>query len=389
MTNTLTFSYSANKITVTRAGDADKVDAINAALPTIYSVQHQAAGRTRASRGGGVPAATATCGTRRPGSTTRTCTSSRTTSRRCSASTSSRPASSTAATRRTRSQQHVLQEAVQLNGSAGYMTRGGYRTGSTPATRSRTCCWPERSSTRTRSSTNPNVQQRWHDIEFYVADSYKVAPRVTVDFGVRFSHMQPPFMADDQLGNFVPSSVNPALGNAPCNGMHYPPGTNPCPALGSRRHRRAEPVAHPDQVPLDRPPPRRRLGRLRQRQDGDPRRLRSLLPARAGERRPGRRHDAALLGNLQRRPDARLRSVVTGDAAPAFGAAPTRSSRKRRTPTPGSGTSPSSSESSEHGARGRVRRQQGPRPLRTDEPERGRPREPSRLLARATRLSGR
>ncbi len=36
MTNTLTFSYSANEITATRTGAADKVDAVNALLPTIY-----------------------------------------------------------------------------------------------------------------------------------------------------------------------------------------------------------------------------------------------------------------------------------------------------------------------------------------------------------------
>ena len=34
------------------------------------------------------------------------------------------------------------------------------------------------------------------------------------------------------MGNFVLSSVNPALGNSSCNGLEYPPGTNPCPALG-------------------------------------------------------------------------------------------------------------------------------------------------------------
>jgi hypothetical protein len=79
--------------------------------------------------------------------------------------------------------------------------------------------------------TNPYVQQRWHDLEFYVSDSYKLSQRVTADFGVRMSHMQPPYMDNDKMGNFVPSAVNPALGNAACNGIEYPPGTNPCPAL--------------------------------------------------------------------------------------------------------------------------------------------------------------
>ena len=82
------------------------------------------------------------------------------------------------------------------------------------------------------SKTIRNVSQRWRDLEFYVADSYKVAPRVTLDFGLRFSHLEPPWMADDQQATFALAAVDPALGNSPCNGMEYPPGTNPCPALG-------------------------------------------------------------------------------------------------------------------------------------------------------------
>ena len=76
------------------------------------------------------------------------------------------------------------------------------------------------------------MQQRWHDLEFYLADSFKLSSRWTVDFGIRFSHMQPPYMANDKMGNYVQSAVNPALGNSSCNGIEYPPGTNPCPALG-------------------------------------------------------------------------------------------------------------------------------------------------------------
>jgi hypothetical protein len=80
--------------------------------------------------------------------------------------------------------------------------------------------------------TNKSVQQRWRDLELYLADSYKVTPRVTLDFGLRLSHLEPPWMADGQQANFVSSTVDPALGNSPCNGMQYPPGTNPCPGLG-------------------------------------------------------------------------------------------------------------------------------------------------------------
>jgi hypothetical protein len=103
---------------------------------------------------------------------------------------------------------------------------------STPGTRSATGLLRDTVWNTSEIRTNKSVQQRWRDVELYVADSYKVSPRVTADFGVRFSHLEPPYMADDQQGNFVLASVNPALGNSPCNGMQYPPGTNPCAGLG-------------------------------------------------------------------------------------------------------------------------------------------------------------
>ena len=196
--------------------------------------------------------------------------------------------------------------------------------------------------------TNPNVQQRWHDLEFYVADSYKVAPRWTVDFGLRFSHMQPPFMADDQMGNFVQSAVNPALGDSSCNGIEYPPGTNPCTALGipggsDGPNRQLVPTQFLWFAP--------RLGVAwdvnGERQDGHPRRHRPLLPARSREPGPGRGHDAAVLRAPRRHPDARLRRVGHRRARPRLRRAPpTRWSRKRPTPTTGSGTSRSRRRSS-------------------------------------------
>ena len=128
--------------------------------------------------------------------------------------------------------------------------------------------------------TNKSVQQRWRDLELYVADSYKVTPRVTVDFGLRFSHLEPPWMADDQQANFVLSTVDPALGNSPCNGMQYPPGTNPCPGLGLEGgDRRPHPESRARPVPLGRAASRGRLERLRRRQDGHPRRRGPLLRA--------------------------------------------------------------------------------------------------------------
>ena len=93
MTNTLTFSYSANVITAARIGDSAAVDQINRRAPDGLPRQREGAGRRRPAASG-APGPTATSGTRPRGRTTRTCTSSRTTSRPSSASTSSRPACS-------------------------------------------------------------------------------------------------------------------------------------------------------------------------------------------------------------------------------------------------------------------------------------------------------
>ena len=80
--------------------------------------------------------------------------------------------------------------------------------------------------------TNPNVQQRWKDYEAYIADSYKVNSRVTADVGLRFTHFTAPYAANDAMASFDPSTINPAFGNSPCNGLLYVPGNNPCAELG-------------------------------------------------------------------------------------------------------------------------------------------------------------
>ena len=66
MTNTLTFSYSANTINVTRTGDTALVDEINHADPDHLPRQPQGAGRRRPAAVLGRGPATATSGTRRP-----------------------------------------------------------------------------------------------------------------------------------------------------------------------------------------------------------------------------------------------------------------------------------------------------------------------------------
>ena len=79
---------------------------------------------------------------------------------------------------------------------------------------------------------NRQMPTEWNDLEFYVADTWKVKPRVTVDYGVRWSMLFNYYTGDDKMTSFVPSLFNPALGNDPCNGLYMVPGTNPCKDAG-------------------------------------------------------------------------------------------------------------------------------------------------------------
>ncbi|HJR57937.1 MAG TPA: carboxypeptidase regulatory-like domain-containing protein [Vicinamibacterales bacterium] len=78
-----------------------------------------------------------------------------------------------------------------------------------------------------------NADQRWKDVELYVADSWQPSKQFTVDFGVRYSVFMNPYAADDRVTNFVPSLFDPALGNDPCNGVLQPPGSNWCQDAGA------------------------------------------------------------------------------------------------------------------------------------------------------------
>jgi hypothetical protein len=76
------------------------------------------------------------------------------------------------------------------------------------------------------------VRNVWHDVEFYVTDNWRVTPRLTVDYGFRWSFLRNPYLSDDRYTIFNPAAFDPSLGNAACNGLLYSPGlpANPCPA---------------------------------------------------------------------------------------------------------------------------------------------------------------
>ena len=76
------------------------------------------------------------------------------------------------------------------------------------------------------------AETRWKDLEFYVNDTWKVRPNVTLDVGVRYSVFMNPYQANDKIMVFDPAQFSPALGNDPCNGMLQPEGTNWCQEAG-------------------------------------------------------------------------------------------------------------------------------------------------------------
>jgi len=72
---------------------------------------------------------------------------------------------------------------------------------------------------------------RWENFELYFNDDLKLTSRLTLNLGVRYSYLPNPYQDDDKFTIFNPAAFNPALGNAPCNGLFYSAGllANPCP----------------------------------------------------------------------------------------------------------------------------------------------------------------
>jgi hypothetical protein len=83
------------------------------------------------------------------------------------------------------------------------------------------------------NSKNVISDPRWRDVEFYFGDTWKMTRTLTVDYGVRYSLMPDAWLADNRLAAFVPSAYNAALGNSPCNGIVLAKGApNGCAAQG-------------------------------------------------------------------------------------------------------------------------------------------------------------
>ena len=268
MTNTLSVSYSANVITATRTGDSAVVDEINAVMPTVYPASvKQRGGAAQPGFWGAGPYGSVW--NQSPWKNNQDLFAIKDDFSAVVGKHFVKAGFFLSTNAKNEEVGSPPEESVKFGTAAGFLTPGGYVPGLTSGHPLADILLRDTAYFTLELKTNRNVQQRWRDLEFYVADSYKASPRVTVDFGLRFSHLQRPWMADDQQGNFVVSAVDPALGNSPCNGMQYPPGTNPCPAPGARgRIRRCHPEPGARAVAVGRAASRGGLERHRRRKDG-------------------------------------------------------------------------------------------------------------------------
>lgn len=82
------------------------------------------------------------------------------------------------------------------------------------------------------ASTIFDGKQRWRNYEFYGGDTFRLSSKLTVVYGVRYSLLPNPFLADNRYTVFNPAAFNASLGRTSCNGLLYAPGlgSNPCPA---------------------------------------------------------------------------------------------------------------------------------------------------------------
>jgi hypothetical protein len=98
------------------------------------------------------------------------------------------------------------------NGTADFMLRGTHFGGGT------------------EHSGNPRIQVRWRDYEFYFADVWRATSRFTLNYGVRWSILLNPWMAEGQFGSFQMSLYDPDAGATPTNGMIFPTDCPTCEA---------------------------------------------------------------------------------------------------------------------------------------------------------------
>ncbi len=80
-----------------------------------------------------------------------------------------------------------------------------------------------------QSTARPTGYFRYNQFEFYVQDTWKVTPRLTLDYGMRFAWIPPQYDAKDQVALFDPAAYDPntAVQIDPSSGQIIPGSGNP------------------------------------------------------------------------------------------------------------------------------------------------------------------
>lgn len=61
-----------------------------------------------------------------------------------------------------------------------------------------------------QSTARPTGYFRYNQLEFYIQDTWKITPRLTLDYGMRFAWIPPQYDARNQVALFNPAAYNPA-----------------------------------------------------------------------------------------------------------------------------------------------------------------------------------
>ncbi len=104
-------------------------------------------------------------------------------------------------------------------------TKGGVATGNPLAN----VLVPGNPFTLSETSTNIRAQLRWRDREFFVGDTWKAMPKLTLNYGVRYSMLPPTYQPNGLETNFQPNLYNASKpASDACNGLLVVPGKDPC-----------------------------------------------------------------------------------------------------------------------------------------------------------------
>ena len=233
--NTLSFSYSMNKIEVTRGGEnPDLVAEISRLVPTTFAASDKAqAGAAQPGFSGGAPYPNLL--NQAPWVNNQDLFILKDDYSVVFGKHFVKAGVLASYNKKNEQPRNTTDESVTFGGLAGYVNPSGvYTAGTVTGNPIADLLLKGTVYNSSELQRNQAVLVRWRDLEGYLADSYRVSSRLTADFGVRLSRLTTAYMADDRWGSFNRNAVDPALGNSPCNGVLYVPGKNPCAAAGLR-----------------------------------------------------------------------------------------------------------------------------------------------------------